>query len=664
MSRASAPQPPPGGPSRRASGPRPQPPRTNPVAAALLASRPTGSGSGSASVTLQLQPMGADAAEDSRQNRVRAAGGKAAASGVTPVKDWSPSPSKNAKPLQKPLTLKTGLIIGACVLLGAVLAVVAFEVSRPSGKSSTGSGTGTSSSDPNTPGTGSGGSSPKAPTLSPELAQASLVLGTSCNAMTGAGCNPHQLAVTKPTQPPVWPSAASSVSTPAAQGFVKTPINSFSMQDSSGLIGSVTQYSTSTANGFGIGGSFPVSGVSFGGGYSAKQVFKNLESSTEKTYTARMDAVMETTQISYDPSYPLAASPTLAADIREVVIQGRSINAWKRFANKHGTHYVSSVTYGGVISSFSQLKVQGTSYTSSELSTHTESLKLGFASFADLSASHSTSSGSSSTQAQQQWQGSSTLSVRGGEPALAATLGTSSEPQALQDWIQSVTQETSVVTGTTLTTIAALFPVAHQVLATTMLRAIVSECPSSTDNPLGARVACNGVGRCNFEIDSTDTCVCPPDQLGASCNVTHIPCTSYCINGICDYSTGKCDCEFQWTGPSCDIQCGIQNYGSGTLGNNYAAQVQNGDDESGEQRQQAGDCACQTLMGNDQAVALMGAPGQTAVAGNGATDGSYNAVMCNGAICTDSKFYGSLGCQFFSGLSCYVPGYMTCPTEN
>lgn len=582
------------------------------------------------------------------------------------VQEWSSRPTKYSVG-GKPLTMCTGLLIGGIVLVIALGTLTVVEVTRGSSSSSSSS----SSSGPSQqqqPGTNPNG--PAGPSTDPMIQRALGSLGTGCNALTGAGCHPGQMAVTKPTQPQAWPTTPVLTATAPGAGITKTVLDTFTMRATGGLVSSLSDYSTKTSSGFGIKGSFPISAVAFGGGYAAKQVFSNLEQSSSKTYTTRMDAVAEQVMVSYDPVYTLAASADLSADIQVVIDAGRSMSAWKKFANKHGTHYVSSVTFGGIVSSFSSITSEGSSFTTAELNTHSESLSLGFKSFAGISASHTTQSGTTSTQAQQQWQSSSTLSVRGGDSGKAAAIS-SDNPGSLAAWVGTVTTDNSVVTGTTLKSIATLFPATAQQLAEDMLTALVSQCPSSTE-PSG-RVACAGVGRCQFNVGGVDTCVCPNDYLGASCNVTHIPCSTSCYpNGWCDYTTGTCSCSYGWTGDGCDELCGTFNFNYPSYyqnGQSYAvaAQVSNGGDEGAGQQQQAGNCACENLLKQTYYVSSVNAQaqmnsGSTRVAGNSARTGVTNALFCGMSTCSDSAiWHGNWGCQYFAALTCLAVDHPTCP---
>lgn len=605
------------------------------------------------------------------------------------VQNWSPKPSppRSCCGLSKSSILVTSCAVVVVVCATALaIAVAAISVvnttnggvgsSGSSGSSgsggSGGSGTNTgpiNGSNNTTGGGGSGGSgNNNGPVVtSPyhtEFMAALGTIGAPCNALTGTGCNPGQIPLQDSSAyKPLAPVASFTESNVDDLLEYNKQVRGFKLTTNKGIITSMQDFSTATSNSFGLGATVPISSVSFGGSYGAKQTFSSMYSSSTATYYANLQALATLYSVYVRPGKVVTAVPGMSDDITTMAAS-RDLDAWKAFVMKYGTHYVSQITYGGIINAQNKMTYDKSTSLTSWSTSQTETLKLGFSSFLGLDASHSSSSKQAKEQAQQEWSQSVTLTVRGGDESLALNVesGAKNQGSPVQSWLESVNSTTAVIINTQLASIATLFPADEQSTAKTMLGQLMRTCPG-TEAAGGDWLGCSGIGRCVFSSSEASYCQCPAAYVGAACNASR-PCEPACVSGVCDHGTGKCKCHANYMGASCDTPCGVKNFptGSNTVWASIGGHDGSYDDDSATlqtpARTNALDCVCDTVMPS-WARSTTGGYWSSGTMNNVNTAGKSDVTYpCLRKSCTDVW-----GCNFFTRFSCaYNTAQPTCPT--
>jgi hypothetical protein len=369
-------------------------------------------------------------------------------------------------------------------------------------------------------------------------------LGSPCNSATAVGCNPYQL--------PLW-NHDSKVYTPVTPLVVQSENNvcvdetpSYAKEVSVQLSKHSTSQSHTDSSSFGMDISLPYLGLTFSLGPQHNEMTKTMTSSSESFYYAEMrqNVVVYTTVLENGTSKVpgLVLDPQFQADVSRLpqnATSDRDKAAWFSFFDTYGTHFVNTVSFGGMLNCnvFINSEVETTSsFTDDEISWY-------------LGAYFTNHSGGKikwdqkHTQQRfsefQQYTSQDNWYAFGGSSAIAAEWANGNDPTSAARWVASVRENTLAPIQTTLLPLQALFADAQAYVKdyAGAVEAYFLACPHTDDNGI-----CNGFGSCTVMTPTPTPSPAPPPYLGT--------CTCDSPGYIIDEDTGNCY-------PVCKDDCNI-----------------------------------------------------------------------------------------------------------
>ena len=184
-----------------------------------------------------------------------------------------------------------------------------------------------------------------APVPSSMMEQAQKYLGSRCDSATAAGCNPLQLPLFDSSSFVPHRLAAVAPSSVFVDGTEKvTKDNMVDIDESASSVASTA------SKGFGISAAVPFRGIMFSLGLQFQDLAAHMHtdnslnyySEVSRTYTVFTASLNNTITLLPEVTQAVAALPASCASPSDE-------QKWFAFFAKYGTHYVKSVSFGGIM---------------------------------------------------------------------------------------------------------------------------------------------------------------------------------------------------------------------------------------------------------------------------------------------------------------------------
>ena len=382
-------------------------------------------------------------------------------------------------------------------------------------------------------------------------------IGLSCNAFTGKGCAPQMFPGAEQVRG--W-NATNILDLPSnARLDMSAPVfPGPSLHHHGGFWMDLQDFSQSMCESFQIPlDSSIYSSIAFSAWKGAYAIWENLEGAGDPKVQAMSTALFPIATVQL-PVGAFLPSAELLHDMNNVA---KSVDreAWDAFVDKHGTHFVSSVTFGGSVQANFHATLNA-SWTDAQRSVwwQERSTKASdsFQYYARLNVSKPTNYYDIMDRVD--------IVVQGGAEDTWGGLrydGFRHQPLYEPDfapWENSLATHPEVI-QVVLTPIATLFPGGDAKRIESTIANTGKRCPGASLETQEWE-QCGGIGWCEWE---TGVCNCPSLLIGGpACNETLTVCggeMGWCHpHGVCDMRTGTCQCDSFFMGERCDQVCGTQ----------------------------------------------------------------------------------------------------------